>query len=58
MAMVIQPTANDRFRKAQNPDGIQLVIRKVIPGLKRIGVSEQAIHTMTVEAPKRYFDGA
>jgi phosphotriesterase-related protein len=57
LAMIIQPTANDRFRKGQNPDGIQLVIRKVIPGLKRIGVTEQAIRTMTVDAPKRYFDG-
>jgi phosphotriesterase-related protein len=58
LAMIIQPTANDRFRRAQNPDGIQLVMRKVIPGLKRIGVTDRAIQTMTVDAPKRYFDGA
>jgi predicted metal-dependent phosphotriesterase family hydrolase len=58
LAMPIQPTANDRFRRAQNPDGILLVIRKVIPRLKQMGVSDAAIHTMTVEAPRRFFEGA
>jgi phosphotriesterase-related protein len=58
LAMSLQSTATDAIRKAGNPDGIQFVIRKAIPGLKRIGVSEQAIHTMSVEAPKRFFDGA
>jgi len=58
LAMPIQPTANDKFRRAQNPDGILLVIRKVIPRLKQLGVSDAAIHTMTVEAPRRFFEGA
>lgn len=58
LAMSLQPTANDLVRKAQNPDGIQFVIRKVIPGLKRIGVQDRSIRTMTVDAPKRFFDGA
>jgi predicted metal-dependent phosphotriesterase family hydrolase len=58
LAMSLQPAANDLVRKAQNPDGIQFVIRKVIPGLKRIGVQDQSIRTMTVDAPKRFFDGA
>ena len=58
LAMSLQTTANDLVRKAQNPDGIQFVIRKVIPGLKRIGVQDQSIRTMTVDAPRRFFEGA
>ena len=58
LAMALQPTAADRLRVARNPDGILFVSRKVIPGLKRIGVQEQAIRTMTVDATKRFFDGA
>lgn len=57
LAMGLIPTETDRVRKAGNPDGIQFVIRKGLPGLKKIGVSDQAIRTMTVDAPKRYFDG-
>ena len=58
LAMSLQLTERDRVRNAGNPDGIQFVIRKVIPGLKRIGVSDQAIRTMTVDAPKPFFEGA
>jgi len=58
LAMSLQSTATDAIRKAGNPDGILFMIRKAIPGLKRVGVSDQAIRTMTVESPKRFFDGA
>lgn len=57
LAMSLQPTEADRIRKAGNPDGIQFVIRKFIPALKKAGVSEQAIRALTVDTPKRYFDG-
>jgi len=58
IAMSLQPTAADRLRLAQNPDGILFVSRKALPALRQIGVSEQAIRTMTVEAPRRFFAGA
>ena len=51
-------TATWQARDARNPDGINFVRAKVIPRLKDMGVQETAIRTMTVENPKRYFDGA
>ncbi|HEY5619191.1 MAG TPA: hypothetical protein VIK60_14720 [Vicinamibacterales bacterium] len=57
IAMSLQPTASDRLRLAQNPDGILFVSRKAIPALRTIGVSEQAIRTMAVEAPRRFLEG-
>lgn len=57
IAMSLQPTAADRLRLAQNPDGVLFVSRKAVPALRKIGVSEQAIRTMTVEAPRRFFEG-
>lgn len=57
IAMSLQPTASDRLRLVQNPDGILFVSRKAIPALRTIGVSEQAIRTMAVEAPRRFFEG-
>ncbi|HEX2460313.1 MAG TPA: hypothetical protein VHJ58_09205 [Vicinamibacterales bacterium] len=56
IAMSLQPTAADRMRLAQNPDGILFVSRKAIPALRKIGVSEQAIRTMTVDVPRRFFE--
>jgi phosphotriesterase-related protein len=58
IGMGLNATATLPARDARNPDGINFVIRKIIPRLKEIGVQETAIHTMTVENPKRYFDGA
>jgi phosphotriesterase-related protein len=40
-----------------NPDGMLFNIRKTIPYLKEIGVTDQAIRTITVENPKRFFGG-
>jgi predicted metal-dependent phosphotriesterase family hydrolase len=34
------------------------VVRKAIPALKKIGVPDQAIRTMTVDVPKRFFEGS
>jgi predicted metal-dependent phosphotriesterase family hydrolase len=33
-----------------------VVVRKAIPALRKIGISDQAIRTMTIEAPKRFFE--
>ncbi|MDA0988468.1 MAG: phosphotriesterase-related protein [Chloroflexi bacterium] len=45
------------MRNAYNPDGYCFVIRKVLPRLRELGVSEEDIHTMTVDAPRRLFGG-
>jgi len=57
IGMSIQPTAADAARLAQNPDGLLFVSRKAIPALKKIGVTDQAIRTMTVDAPRRGLAG-
>jgi predicted metal-dependent phosphotriesterase family hydrolase len=41
-----------------NPDGMTFTTRKVIPHLKRLGVTDEAIHTITVANPRRFFLGA
>jgi len=40
-----------------NPDGMLFSIRKTIPYLKQLGVTDQAIRTITVENPRRFFGG-
>jgi len=45
------------MRKAYNPDGYCFVVRRVLPRLRELGVSEKDIHTMTVDAPRRLFGG-
>lgn len=45
-------------KERTNPDGILFANRKVIPHLKEIGVADQAIRTMTVANPRRFFGGA
>ena len=37
------------------PDGMLFTTRKLIPHLKQIGVSDQNIHTITVENPRSFF---
>jgi phosphotriesterase-related protein len=37
------------------PDGLLFTIRQLLPHLKKIGVSDRDIHTMTVENPRRFF---
>lgn len=37
------------------PDGMLFVTRKLIPYLKRLGVTDQEIHTLTVDNPRRFF---
>jgi phosphotriesterase-related protein len=45
----------DVEREKVNPDGMLFTIRKTIPYLKQIGVSQREIHIITVENPKRFF---
>lgn len=39
----------------RNPDGMLFNTRWIIPYLKKLGVSEQAIRTITVENPRHFF---
>ena len=48
----------DVEREKVNPDGLLFTIRKTIPYLKQIGVSDHSIRTMTVENPRRFFGRA
>jgi phosphotriesterase-related protein len=57
IGMSLQPTAADKARLAQNPDGVLFVSRKAIPALKKLGVSDAAIRMMMVDAPRRFFGG-
>lgn len=45
----------DVEREQVNPDGLLFTIRKTIPYLKQLGVSEQQIQVIAVENPKRFF---
>jgi phosphotriesterase-related protein len=45
----------DVEREQVNPDGMLFTIRKTIPYLKQIGVTDQSIRAMTVENPRRFF---
>jgi phosphotriesterase-related protein len=38
-----------------SPDGMLFTTRKLVPYLKQIGVSDQNIHTITVENPRTFF---
>ena len=58
IAMSLQPTAADKARLAQNPDGVLFVMRKAVPALRAIGVSDQAIRTMTVESVRSFLESA
>jgi phosphotriesterase-related protein len=41
--------------KIDPPDGMLFVMRKLIPHLKQLGVSDRNIRIMTVENPRRFF---
>ncbi|MDP6102004.1 MAG: phosphotriesterase-related protein [Dehalococcoidia bacterium] len=42
-------------RGESNPDGYSFVSRKVVPRLMELGVNEEAVRAMTVDAPRRFF---
>lgn len=53
----IVPSGFMKEKEKMNPDGMLFSTRKVVPYLKHIGVSDQAIRAMTVENPRRFFGG-
>jgi phosphotriesterase-related protein len=47
----------DVEREQVNPDGMLFTIRRTIPYLKQIGVTDQSIRAMIVENPRHFFGG-
>ncbi len=45
-------------RRRANPDGYNFISRRVLPRLVELGASEQDIHQITVENPRRFFAGS
>ncbi|MSQ06029.1 MAG: phosphotriesterase-related protein [Dehalococcoidia bacterium] len=45
-------------RRRINPDGYTFIPKKVLPQLKELGVSNADIRTMTVDNPRRFFEGS
>ena len=44
-------------RRRLNPDGYQFITRRVLPRLKELGASDEDIHRITVENPRRFLQG-
>jgi phosphotriesterase-related protein len=53
----IAPSGFMDAKEKMNPDGMLFTTRKTVPYLKQLGVSDQAVHLMTVENPRRFFCG-
>ncbi len=53
----LAPTARRQTFQASNPDNILFITRKFLPALREKGVADEAIRTMTVDNPRRFFDG-
>ena len=56
-ALSIAPTGTMEALESANPDGMLFSTRKMIPHLKQLGVSNQAIRTLTVDNPRRFLSG-
>jgi phosphotriesterase-related protein len=45
-------------RRRANPDGYNFISRRVLPRLKELGASDQDIHQIMVENPRRFLEGS
>jgi predicted metal-dependent phosphotriesterase family hydrolase len=45
----------DVERERVNPEGMLFTLRRTIPYLKQLGVSEQQIQAITIGNPRRFF---
>ena len=55
LGAALLPVEGQEERERNNPEGMLFNSRRLIPWLKEHGVSEPAIHAMTVENPRRFF---
>ena len=56
ISFLLTPEMNEE-RKTYNPDEVCFINRVVLPRLREMGVSDEAIHTMMVDNPRRFFGG-
>ena len=56
LSFLLTPEMNEE-RNTYNPDEVCFINRVVLPRLRELGVSDEAIHTMMVDNPRRYFGG-
>ena len=45
-------------RRRANPEGYSFIARKVLPRLKELGASDDDIHQIMIENPRRFFEGS
>ena len=54
-----RPSLADReIRDRNNPDGYLFITRQVLPRLRELGTNEADIHKLTVDNPRRLFEGS
>jgi phosphotriesterase-related protein len=56
--LTIAPTGAMQTMDTLNPDGTLFLMRKVIPALKALGVTDRDLRTITVDNPRRFFGGS
>ena len=56
ISFLLTPEMNEE-RNTYNPDEVCFINRVVLPRLRELGVSDEAIQTMMVDNPRRYFGG-
>ncbi len=57
MTMTIAPKAAFAERIKTNPDHVLFITRRVLPYLKELGASESDVRKITVDNPRRFFEG-
>jgi phosphotriesterase-related protein len=57
VALTIATKERQAERERRNPDSYLFITRRVLPRLRELGVSQQAIDTMMVDNPRRFFEG-
>lgn len=49
--------SNQEERERYNPDGYLFITRRVLPGLREMGVPDETIRRIMVDNPRRFFEG-
>jgi phosphotriesterase-related protein len=57
VALTIATKERQAERERRNPDSYLFITRRVLPRLRELGVSQQALDTMMVDNPRRFFEG-
>ena len=58
LGIALAPTAfRDKEWGPMNPDGIQFIHKRFLPGLRERGVSAAVCEQLTVDNPRRFFEG-